>query len=215
MPTCSDRGIKLTHLAPFRQYHLWRIKNPKTMILALYQNTSLQIWWNLWFITLYLIPSPSKVVGKGRHMFFLPLLFGTHFVKILSWKNFWFPKFPFLGIGLGLYHVGPHQVEFLSLKPLEPESILSKWSKSLYSGQESKPSSWGPGFGPRLKLYMVFNTPRWVGLVRVLNRKSAKNFGGLFSPVLVIRSLKWEMYSPVIFLRPSQIFPFKAKETRF
>ena len=129
-------------------------------------------------------------MGKGRHMFFLPLLFGTHFVKILSWKNFWFPKFPFLGIGLGLYHVGPHQVEFPSLKPLEPESILSKWSKSLYSGQELKSSSWGPGFGPRPKLYMVFNTPRWVGLVRVLNRKSAKKFGGLFSPVLAIGSLK-------------------------
>ena len=156
---------------------------------------------NLYFghISKYLAPNLVKSVisylifdtksiqsgGQGQaHVFFLPLLFGAHFLKILSWKNFWFPKFPFLGIGLGLYHVGPHQVEFPSLKPLEPESIFSKWSKSLYSGLEFKSSSWGPSFGLRLKLYMLSNTPRWVGLVIVLNRKSAKSFGGLFSPVL-------------------------------
>ena len=140
---------------------------------------------------LYLIIDPQLIHSGGQgqaHLFFCPCIF-DNFAEFLVRKNFWFPKFIFLWVGIGLYHVGPHQVEFPSLKPMEPESILSKWSKSLYSGLELKSSSWGPSFGLRLKLYMVSNTPRWVGLVSVLNRKSAKNFGGLFSPVLVIRSL--------------------------
>ena len=95
----------------------------------------------------------------GAHGFFWPQLKIT-FWSILTWKMFQFSKFLFLWISLGLYHVSPHWVEFPSLKPQEPEVILSRWSNPLFSGQKLKSSFWGPGFGPRAKLYMVSNTPR-------------------------------------------------------
>ena len=91
--------------------------------------------------------------------FFCPH-FWNNFSYILMWKRFWLSKFLFLWIGLGLYYVGPRENEISSLQPMELETILSKWSKSLYLGLKLKSASWGPISYPRAKLYMVCNTPK-------------------------------------------------------
>ena len=108
--------------------------------------------WILILLQKYLMVKPTKGVSKRWHMDFLGMTENKIWL-ILMQIFFQFLKLLYSWNSLGLYHIGPIKLNFHNSNP---------WSQSAFclSGHES--SSWGPGFGPRAKLYIVSNTSRYI-----------------------------------------------------
>ena len=58
------------------------------------------------------------------------------------------------------------------LQTLVADPILSKWSKSLFSGLKDNRLCYTPNFGLRAKIHMLGCPPGWVGLILAPKSKS-------------------------------------------
>ena len=98
--------------------------------------------------------------AKAGTWFFYAPTFQTIFQKCWHEKNSDFQNFSSCELALVFAILDHMRLKFHPFQPMELETILSKWSKSLYLGLKLKSASWGPVSYPRAKLYMFSNTPK-------------------------------------------------------